>query len=245
MSHSHPDQGVDDAREATRAWRGLYLLTPDWDSPQPILQAVRSSLLPGVAVLQLRAKRLSADARIELAMSLLPICQTNNTRFVINDDAELANAVCADGVHLGQADGDVAAARARFPALAIGVTCHQDVACAKQAATAGATYVAFGALHSSRTKPAAGSCPPAALREGRRAGLPVVAIGGMDVHNAAAAIAAGADMVAVLGAVFPATDGLFIAKEARARVAELVTECDRALHRRDTARSAAAGQNDP
>jgi thiamine-phosphate pyrophosphorylase len=127
--------------------------------------------------------------------------------FIVNDSVELALEVDADGVHLGREDGDPRAARQRLGERLIGVSCYDEVPRAGDAARAGADYVAIGSVFPSATKPIAVRAPLALLGEaGRLASLPVVAIGGITADNAPEAIAAGADMVAVISAVFDATD---------------------------------------
>ncbi|HMU99759.1 MAG TPA: thiamine phosphate synthase [Rhodocyclaceae bacterium] len=127
---------------------------------------------------------------------------------VINDDVELAGAVGAAGVHLGQGDGDPAAARERLPAGAIvGVTCHDDFDLARKACAAGADYVAFGAVFPSPTKPKAVVAPLELFARCRRElALPACAIGGVTLANAPLAIAAGADLLAVITDLFSAPD---------------------------------------
>jgi thiamine-phosphate pyrophosphorylase len=120
---------------------------------------------------------------------------------------DLAIASGADGVHLGRDDVDAARARARMPGAIIGVSCYADVERARAAAGAGADYVAIGSVFPSSTKPAAVRAPLELLRAARQASsLPVVAIGGITPANARLAIDAGADMLAVISAIFEAAD---------------------------------------
>jgi thiamine-phosphate pyrophosphorylase len=127
--------------------------------------------------------------------------------FIVNDSVELALAVGADGVHLGRDDDDAREARRRMPRGLIGVSCYADLDRARAAAAAGADYVAIGSVFASSTKPHAVRAPRALLARAREvSGLPVVAIGGITPANAPQAIAAGADMLAVINAVFDAAD---------------------------------------
>jgi len=126
---------------------------------------------------------------------------------IVNDSIELAIAVGADGVHLGRDDPDPRAARAQGRALIIGVSCYNEPHRARMAADAGADYVAIGSVFPSATKPGAVHAALALLGEAKEISrLPVVAIGGITATNARDAIDAGADMVAVIGAIFGAPD---------------------------------------
>ena len=128
---------------------------------------------------------------------------------IINDDAALAVATGADGVHLGEHDGAFATARALLGVGAIiGVSCYDDAVRARNAVALGADYVAFGAFFPSPTKPRARRAPIDLLRGSRAPGLLQVAIGGITPDNAPALIAAGADLVAVISGVFDSPDPL-------------------------------------
>jgi thiamine-phosphate pyrophosphorylase len=125
----------------------------------------------------------------------------------VNDDLALALEIGADGVHLGRDDGDLAAARVALgPDKILGVSCYNELARAETAVAAGADYVAFGAMFASPTKIDARNAPLGLLRDARRLGLPVAAIGGITLENAQEVIAAGADMVAVITDLFDTMD---------------------------------------
>ena len=133
--------------------------------------------------------------------------------FIVNDDVRLAREVGADGVHLGEHDGDIAAARVLLGDDAIiGVSCYDDLQRARDAATAGADYIAFGAFFPSSTKPNARRASPDLLRNSATFGLPRVAIGGIAPDNARSLVAAGADLVAVISGVFDAPDSIAAAR---------------------------------
>jgi thiamine-phosphate pyrophosphorylase len=186
--------------------RGLYLITPDLADPAPLPARV-APLLAHAAVLQLRLKRAAPPAVAEVARALAAQCRAAGVAFIVNDDPPLAHAVGADGVHLGEHDGDVASARALLGAAAvIGVSCYDDLARARRLAAAGADYLAFGAFHPSPTKPQARRATPALLTAAAALGRPRVAIGGITPHNGRALVAAGADLLAVISGVFDADD---------------------------------------
>jgi thiamine-phosphate pyrophosphorylase len=127
--------------------------------------------------------------------------------FIVNDAARLAAECDAAGVHLGEHDGGIAEARALLGEDAIiGMSCYDDLQRARDAAAAGADYIAFGAFFSSPTKPGARHASTALLRDSAALGLPRVAIGGITADNGTALVEAGADLLAVISGVFDASD---------------------------------------
>lgn len=193
----------------TWSLHGLYVITDDRRSgPESIGKAVTQALQGGARVVQYRDKSHDAANRLAEAQALRAVCRDFGVPLLINDDIELAAAVGADGVHLGRDDAvlDVARARLGRDAL-IGISCYNRFELAVRAVQAGADYVAFGSFHASPTKPAAVSAGPGLLQRARRElGRPTVAIGGISPENGAALVSAGADMLAVISAVFAAPD---------------------------------------
>lgn len=189
---------------------GLYLITPDDADAARFIARVRHALEGADAgrwaALQYRNKHADAGQRREQARALAALARGRGIPFIVNDDVELALAVDADGVHLGRGDGDLAAARRRMQHRLLGASCHASLEAARAAVAAGADHVAFGALFASRTKPQAVRAPLSILSEARTLGVPLVAIGGIDADNAAEAIRAGANAIAVISAVFDAPD---------------------------------------
>ena len=158
-------------------------------------------------MLQYRDKTRDADRRLGEASALAVLCREFAVPLIINDDVALARASGAAGVHLGEDDAGVAEARAILGGDAIvGVSCYDSLQRAQGAATAGADYLAFGAFFPSMTKPCARHATPELLRDARRLGLPLVAIGGITRENGESLIAAGADYLAVVSGVFGASD---------------------------------------
>lgn len=192
--------------------RGLYAITPDARSPERLIDEAERALAGGAALLQLRRKSAS-DADVPgLARALRDRAHRHGALFFVNDDANLALASNADGVHVGRDDANLenlAELRSRrtHRPLLVGVSCYADLQRARAAEAAGADYVAFGAFFPSATKPLATPAPLALLREARPAlRIPVVAIGGITPDNAPALISAGADALAVIGALFDVPD---------------------------------------
>ncbi|MFA4969604.1 MAG: thiamine phosphate synthase [Sulfuritalea sp.] len=191
--------------------RGLCAVTLD-DPLLPRLSAlVKAALDGGTPFVQYRNKMASRPLRRAQAAEMLRICRAAGAKLIINDDVWLAVEIGADGAHLGRDDapgGSLAAARdALGPKRILGVSCYNELARAEEAAAAGADYLAFGSMFSSRTKPAAVRAPLEMLGEARRRfGLPVAAIGGITLENAPEIIAAGADMLAVVSDLFDAMD---------------------------------------
>jgi thiamine-phosphate pyrophosphorylase len=191
-----------------QAIKGLYALTPDSRNTADLLQRVRLALSGGVQVLQYRSKIADDDLRLQQALALRAVTREAGVTFIINDDAQLAAAVEADGVHLGATDGEIKTARAVLGSnKLIGVSCYNQLALARSAVKAGADYVAFGAFYISTVKPDAAVATVDLLHAARRElNVPVVAIGGIDASNGAALVTAGADALAVISAVFDAAD---------------------------------------
>jgi thiamine-phosphate pyrophosphorylase len=186
--------------------KGLYLITPDEPDSTRLLARV-APLLPFASCLQYRNKRADAGLRAEQAFALRAVCRDAGVPLIINDDAALAAKIGADGVHLGEHDGDIGAARALVGDGAIvGVSCYDELVRAEIATRAGADYIAFGAFFPSPTKPNARHTAPALLQAAAKLGLPRVAIGGITPDNARPLIAAGADLIAVISGVFDAAD---------------------------------------
>ncbi|WP_430392427.1 thiamine phosphate synthase [Dyella sp. 20L07] len=181
--------------------RGLYVIT---DGPRPdLLKVVALALAGGAKLLQYRDKTTDSARRLAEAQAIRALCDAHNVPMIINDDVALALASGAAGVHLGEDDGDIAAARAQLGADAIiGVSCYDSAERAHQQAAAGADYLAFGAFFPSPTKPLARRASFDLLRQTAALGLPRVAIGGITPDNGGPLIDAGADYLAVISAVF-------------------------------------------
>ena len=161
-----------------------------------------------VAAFQLRVKDVGEHELARLADPLQRICDDHDVAFIVNDSVALAKRLGADGVHLGQSDGDLREARAILgPSVQIGRTCHDSRHLAMQAGEDGADYVAFGAFYETTTKPSGYRPLPqilswwSALFE-----VPCVAIGGITPANVAPLVAAGADFAAVCQGVFGVDD---------------------------------------
>jgi thiamine-phosphate pyrophosphorylase len=202
------------ASEHRARLRGLYAVTPETADTAALCARVSRCLAGGAALVQYRAKNVDHALALEQARRIAALCRESGALFVVNDSIDLARACEADGVHVGRDDASVAEARRQLPRAIIGASCYDDAALAQAAARAGADYVAVGSVFASPTKPQARRAPLERIREAAHAsGLPVAAIGGIDRSNARLARDAGADMLAVISAVFDAPD-----VEAAARV---------------------------
>lgn len=190
------------------AVRGLYAVTPDIADTAELTAKVETALIGGAALVQYRNKTADPELRLIQAAALQALCQARGVPFVINDHVDVATALDADGLHLGKEDGMLSEARARLgPEKLLGASCYDRLESAIAAVRAGADYVAFGSFFASAVKPGAVRAPLTLLRETRqRLGVPIVAIGGITLDNASQLIAAGADAVAVISALFSAPD---------------------------------------
>mgnify|MGYP000888575737 CR=1 FL=1 len=188
--------------------RGLYaLIDTTWLAPGALSDAAGAAIRGGARLLQYRDKDASPVERAERARAVFRVCRQLGAVFIVNDDVELADELMAHGVHLGEHDSTIAAARARLGPLAIiGASCYDSVVNAQRAADAGASYLAFGAFFPSSTKSNTRHAEPFLLRKARALGLPLVAIGGITPDNATELIAEGADAIAVAGGLYGAGD---------------------------------------
>lgn len=186
----------------------LYLIGPQ-DVGGPFPDRLKAALESGLAsAFQLRVKDLEEHDLARLAEPLQRICADSGVAFIVNDSMALAKRLGADGVHLGQSDGDIRDARALLgPEAQIGKTCHDSRHLAMAAGEAGADYVAFGAFHPTTTKPSDYRPEPAILRWWSALfEIPCVAIGGITAANARPLVEAGADFLAVCQAVWGKDD---------------------------------------
>lgn len=188
--------------------RGLYAITPDWNDTARLLAATEAILLGGCRIVQYRNKAASPCHRDEQAVALRGLTRRHDALLIVNDDLDLALTAEADGVHLGAEDGDLASARTRLgPDRILGASCYQSTVTADFAARAGADYVAFGSFFPSPTKPHAGRAGLGLIGTTKRSwNGPVCAIGGITQENAPALVAAGADLLAVISAVYNSED---------------------------------------
>ncbi|QCB55089.1 thiamine phosphate synthase [Sphingopyxis sp. PAMC25046] len=200
----------------------LYLISPvdvGGDFPARLEEALSAG---PVAAFQFRVKDIDQHEAAQLAEPLQAICAAHEVAFIVNDDVALAKRLKADGVHLGQGDGDPKEARRLLgPDTQIGVTCHDSRHLAMEAGEAGADYVAFGAFFPTTTKAVEHHPEPEILTWWQGLfELPCVAIGGITVDNAKILVDAGADFLAVSGGVWAHPDGPAAAVRAFADILE-------------------------
>ncbi len=184
---------------------GLYvILDRSRVPPRQAEELLGVCLGEGARVVQYRDKGPPATYDLDLLRRLAALCRAHGVPFLLNDHPAVAAAVGAEGVHLGRDDAPIAEARTRLgPGAIVGVSCYDDLGRARRAERDGADYVAFGSFYPSATKPGATRASPEILVRARAVlTRPVVAIGGIDENNAPPLLAAGADLLAVAGALF-------------------------------------------
>ena len=188
--------------------RGLYAVTPDEADTDLLLAKVEAALQGGISMLQYRNKLADPKLQTQQARAILPLCRQYQVPFIINDSVKLCLTLDADGVHIGTEDGNLTEIRARMGQDKIlGASCYDRFDLALAAQGAGVDYVAFGACFASSTKPNAPVANLSLFDQARtQLTIPAVAIGGITLTNAAQVIAAGADSLAVINAIFNATD---------------------------------------
>jgi thiamine-phosphate pyrophosphorylase len=186
----------------------LYLISPQ-DIGDPFPDRLKAALEPGIAAaFQMRVKNVDEHQLARLAEPLQRICADADVAFIVNDSMALAKRLGADGVHLGQGDGEIGEARALLgPSAQIGRTCHDSRHLAMEAGEAGADYVAFGAFYPTTTKPSNYRPDPSILSWWSTLfEIPCVAIGGITPDNARPLVEAGGDFLAVCQAIWSRDD---------------------------------------
>lgn len=200
-----------------RSIRGLYvIIDPDACAPRAAVDVAREALEGGAAVLQWRDKRREKGDQVAPARAIAALCAEHNATFIVNDHVDLALAVGADGVHLGQHDLPVGLVRPLVPREFIVGASTNNLEEARRAEQRGASYVAIGSVFptSSKEPERTRAASVERVREVKAAvRVPVVAIGGINASNIRQVIEAGADAVAVISAVCGAPDPRAAAEE--------------------------------
>lgn len=199
-----PDFAEQFERDPRRPACQLYLVSP-LDVTGAFPEVLKAALDAGpVAAFQFRVKGVDQHEAARLAVPLQEICAAREVAFIVNDDMGLAKRLGADGVHLGQDDGDPTEARRLLgPAAQIGITCHDSRHLAMEAGEAGTDYVAFGAFFPTATKDVRHHPDPSILSWWTTLfEIPCVAIGGITPENGRVLVEAGADFLAVSGGVW-------------------------------------------
>ena len=186
--------------------KGLYAITPDMADLNTLIHKTQLAIEGGAFMVQYRSKILDRAVKIQQCAAILRLCREYGVPCIVNDDVEMCRILEADGVHLGENDDNIAEVRRILGEDAIiGSSCYDQLDRAKQAQKEGATYVAFGAVFPTPTKPDAPRATLALLREAKREiHIPIVAIGGITVNNAHDVIEAGVDAIAVITSLFEA-----------------------------------------
>ena len=183
---------------------GLYAITDELLTPDnTVYEQVKSALGAGIGIIQYRNKT-APDSEVEaVCKSLQLLCRDHGALFIIDDRAELARRIGADGLHIGKDDMPLAEARRAFPEGIIGVSCYGSIRKAREAQEEGADYVAFGSFFPSPTKPHSGIIPLKVLDKAREElDIPVCAIGGIDITNIHEVASRKPHMISTVSAVF-------------------------------------------
>lgn len=202
---------------------GLYAIVDTSVTPShELLSRVKAVLAGGATTLQYRDKSDDHGRRTDQARGLAALCRQHGATFIVNDDYRLAAQVAAQGVHLGEDDGDIEAARHHLgDAALIGVSCYDQPQLALNAQQKGADYVAFGRCFASTTKPGERYVTLEQIRQVRpQLIIPMVGIGGITAPRVRELRQAGVDAVAVIAAVFAAADSEAAAREICAQMSD-------------------------
>jgi thiamine-phosphate pyrophosphorylase len=184
--------------------KGLYAITPDMADLNTLIQKTQLAIEGGAFMVQYRSKILNRDVKMQQCAAILRLCREYEIPCIVNDDVDMCRILEADGVHLGEKDDNIAEVRRILGEDAIiGSSCYDQLERAKRAQKEGASYVAFGAMFPTSTKPNAPRATLGLLREAKpQLKIPVVAIGGITVNNAHDVIEAGVDAIAVINSLY-------------------------------------------
>jgi len=184
--------------------KGLYAITPDMADLNTLVHKTQLVIEGGAFMVQYRSKIQDRAVKIQQCAAILRLCREYDVPCIVNDDVEMCRILEADGVHLGENDDNIAEVRRILGEDAIiGSSCYDQLDRAKQAQKEGATYVAFGAMFPTPTKPNAPRATLELLREAKsEIEIPIVAIGGITVNNAHDVIEAGIDAIAVITSLY-------------------------------------------
>jgi thiamine-phosphate pyrophosphorylase len=186
--------------------KGLYAITPDSADLNTLVQKTQWAIEGGAFMVQYRSKILNRDVKMQQCAAILRLCRQYEIPCIVNDDVDMCRILEADGVHLGEKDDNIAEVRRILGEDAIiGSSCYDQLNRAKSAQKEGASYVAFGAMFPTSTKPHAPRATLALLKEAKREiQIPIVAIGGITVNNAHDVIKTGIDAIAVITSLYEA-----------------------------------------
>ena len=186
--------------------KGLYAITPDSADLNTLIQKTKSAIEGGAFMVQYRSKIQDRDVKMQQCAAILRLCREYEIPCIVNDDVDMCRILEADGVHLGEKDDNIAEVRHILGEDAIiGSSCYDQLDRAKSAQKEGASYVAFGAMFPTSTKPNAPRASLALLKEAKREiQIPIVAIGGITVNNAHDVIKTGIDAIAVITSLYEA-----------------------------------------
>ena len=184
--------------------KGLYAITPDMADLNTLIQKTQSAIEGGAFMVQYRSKIQDRDVKMQQCAAILRLCREYEIPCIVNDDVDMCRSLEADGVHLGEKDDNIAEVRRILGEDAIiGSSCYDQLERAKQAQKEGASYVAFGAMYPTSTKPNAPRATIGLLREANsQIQIPIVAIGGITVNNAHDVIETGVDAIAVINSLY-------------------------------------------
>ena len=184
--------------------KGLYAITPDMADLNTLIHKTQLVIESGAFMVQYRSKIHDRDVKMQQCAAILRLCREYDVACIVNDDVEMCRILDADGVHLGENDDNIAEVKHILGEDSIiGSSCYDQLNRAKQAQKEGASYVAFGAMFPTPTKPNAPRATLELLREAKsEIQIPIVAIGGITMNNAHDVIETGIDAIAVITSLY-------------------------------------------
>lgn len=185
--------------------KGLYIVTPNWDDTEKMVDVTEKALKGGAAIVQYRNKTATPELRHEQAKAVQAVCRKYNRPFIINDFVDLCLELDADGIHVGESDEAVAAVREKVgPNKIVGASCYGEMDLVRNAHNAGASYIALGGFYPSRVKeyPVTTELDIVKQMKSELPDLPSCAIGGINLENAVPLVERGVDMICVISSVY-------------------------------------------
>ena len=185
--------------------KGLYIVTPNWDDTEKMVDITEKALQGGAAIVQYRNKDASPELRREQAAAVQAVCKKYGAPFIINDHVDLCLELDADGIHVGENDAAVAAVREQVgPDKIVGSSCYGEMDRVRAAHEAGASYIALGGFYPSRVKeyPVTTELDIVKQMKEEFPDMPSCAIGGITLENAKPLVERGVDMICVISSVY-------------------------------------------
>ena len=187
---------------------GIYAITPDWIDTDQLIKKTEEVLTAGVNLIQYRNKIATNNQKLSQAKKIKALCDYYKTSLIINDDIELCRILKADGIHLGENDSTIDEVRNKLgDQVIVGISCYSDLTRVRKMLATNCNYIAVGACYPTTTKPDAPHASKSFILDVLKITTkPVVAIGGINLHNCEPLLKLGVNSLAMINSIFYAND---------------------------------------